>query len=74
MSTPSDRRAAARLPRRHNDVPTPAADRLLTLLAEWRRRLRSRAALARLCDRDLRDIGLTRSDLARECAKPFWRA
>jgi uncharacterized protein YjiS (DUF1127 family) len=72
MSTLRDRGAAPRLPRTHWDAP--AATRLLPLLAEWRRRLRSRGALARLCDRELRDIGLTRSDLARECAKPFWRA
>lgn len=72
MSTLRDRGAAPRSPGTHWDAP--AAARLLPLLAEWRRRLRSRAALARLGDRDLRDIGLSRGDLARECAKPFWRA
>jgi uncharacterized protein YjiS (DUF1127 family) len=31
-------------------------------------------ALATLCDRSLRDIGLTRYDADREARKPFWRA
>jgi uncharacterized protein YjiS (DUF1127 family) len=44
------------------------------LAAEWHRRARGRAVLAQMSDRDLRDIGLTRSDAARESAKPFWRA
>jgi uncharacterized protein YjiS (DUF1127 family) len=30
--------------------------------------------LAELEDHQLRDIGLTRNDLRRECSKPFWRA
>ncbi len=40
----------------------------------WRRRARGRAALAQMSDRDLLDIGITRADVARESAKPFWRA
>jgi uncharacterized protein YjiS (DUF1127 family) len=39
----------------------------------WLRRLRERAELARLEERDLRDLGLTRADAAYELAKPFWR-
>ena len=40
---------------------------------DWRRRIRSRAELLRFSDRQLRDIGVTRADVAREHAKPFWR-
>ena len=39
----------------------------------WLRRLRERAELARLEERNLRDLGLTRADAAYELAKPFWR-
>jgi uncharacterized protein YjiS (DUF1127 family) len=44
------------------------------LLDEWRRRARGRRELAALCDRCLRDIGLTRYEAVREVRKPFWRA
>ena len=43
------------------------------LVAEWRRRARSRAELARMSDHDLRDIGITRTEVAHELAKPIWR-
>jgi uncharacterized protein YjiS (DUF1127 family) len=46
----------------------------LDLLAVWRKRCRQRAALAALDDWLLRDIGLTRADIIRECAKPFWQS
>jgi uncharacterized protein YjiS (DUF1127 family) len=36
-------------------------------------RRRQRRALAELDDRLLRDIGVTRYDVAREASKPFWR-
>ncbi|MDX1576807.1 MAG: DUF1127 domain-containing protein [Kiloniellales bacterium] len=40
----------------------------------WQRRYLERQALANFDDHRLKDIGLTRKDLAREIAKPFWRA
>ena len=43
------------------------------LFATWIERARQRNALAKLDDRQLRDIGITRIDAARECEKPFWR-
>jgi uncharacterized protein YjiS (DUF1127 family) len=49
-------------------------DELSALIKEWRRRTRGRRELAALSDRCLRDIGLTRYDVAREVRKPFWRA
>jgi uncharacterized protein YjiS (DUF1127 family) len=45
-----------------------------TVIGEWRRRARSRHELAVLCDRCLRDIGVTRYDADHEIRKPFWRA
>ncbi len=39
----------------------------------WQDRARQRRALAQLDDRSLKDLALSRSDVARECAKPFWR-
>lgn len=40
-------------------------------LAGWDR-TRQRRHLLQLDDRLLKDIGLTRADVAREAAKPFW--
>ena len=40
----------------------------------WQRRYLERQALANFDDHRLQDIGLTREDVAREIAKPFWRA
>lgn len=41
-------------------------------LALWIRRRRTRRALARLTADELRDVGLTPEQAARETAKPFW--
>jgi uncharacterized protein YjiS (DUF1127 family) len=40
----------------------------------WRQRYRDRRELARWTESDLHDIGLSRSDIAHELEKPFWRA
>ena len=40
----------------------------------WRRRARSRSELQYLSDQALRDIGISRCDVHREVAKPFWMA
>jgi uncharacterized protein YjiS (DUF1127 family) len=42
-------------------------------LGEWRERARSRRLLLQLDDRMLRDVGLSRADVARECDKYFWQ-
>jgi uncharacterized protein YjiS (DUF1127 family) len=42
------------------------------LMATWRSRARQRQALARLDDRLLADIGLTREVQMVECSKLFW--
>ncbi len=75
MSTLRDRLAATRLRLAPWPPPSPSlVDRLLSLMAEWRRRARSRAELAALCQHQLRDIGLSPAERARECAKRFWQA
>jgi len=40
----------------------------------WRQRYVARHELARWSDRDLHDIGVSRSDVIHEADKPFWRA
>ena len=44
---------------------------ILTLL-RWQELARQRRALARLGDRMLKDLGLTRADALREAGRPFW--
>ena len=46
---------------------------VLTWMVEVAARGRTRRRLARLDPHLLEDIGLTRDDVVRECAKPFWR-
>ncbi len=75
MSTLRDRLAATRLRQLRWPSSSPSlAVRLSSLLAEWRRRARSRAELAALCQYQLHDIGLSPAERARECAKRFWQA
>jgi uncharacterized protein YjiS (DUF1127 family) len=40
----------------------------------WGERLRQRRELAQWTDRDLHDVGVSRSDVIHETEKPFWRA
>jgi uncharacterized protein YjiS (DUF1127 family) len=44
------------------------------LLLVWQRRYAERQAMARFEAHRLKDIGLSREQVAREIAKPFWRA
>ena len=48
--------------------------RVLETLRKWRRRAHERAELAKLDDRMLKDIGLTRCDAEFLSNKWFWRA
>jgi uncharacterized protein YjiS (DUF1127 family) len=50
----------------------PTWGELRALFIEWGSRARSRYELSMLNDRELRDIGLTRTDAVNECDKPFW--
>jgi len=47
---------------------------LYATLGVWRQRARERAQLARLSDRMLADIGISRADAEFLINKPFWRA
>ncbi len=53
--------------------PSSALPRLLAILETWRRRIREREQLARLSERELHDIGLSRAAVHAEIGKPFWR-
>ncbi len=60
-----------------NSQPTShfsqAFARLGATLGRWRKRIEEREQLARLDERSLRDIGLSRSAIEAELRKPFWR-
>jgi uncharacterized protein YjiS (DUF1127 family) len=47
---------------------------LSEVLHTWRKRYRARQELAQWTDRDLHDVGLSKSDIIFEAEKPFWRA
>jgi uncharacterized protein YjiS (DUF1127 family) len=49
---------------------TGALDRL----DAWREHARQIRDLRGMTERELKDIGLSRADVEREAAKPFWRA
>lgn len=51
-----------------------ASERTGSALALWAMRARTRAALGRLDAGRHADLGLEAADVAREVAKPFWRA
>ncbi|HEU0199603.1 MAG TPA: DUF1127 domain-containing protein [Burkholderiaceae bacterium] len=63
-----------------NDCHTEPAHRatslcaLLATLRTWRRRAHSRAELAAMDDRMLKDLGLSRAAALYEASKPFWQA
>lgn len=55
------------------DIRMSAFERLARTLILWHHRSRSRAALKRLDDRLLHDIGLDRDTARRVAAKRFWQ-
>lgn len=48
-------------------------EKVSAILALWRERARYRRELARMSERELSDIGISRSQIAGETDKPFWR-
>jgi uncharacterized protein YjiS (DUF1127 family) len=65
---------AGKPPRASTRQPaTRIATRMLARLGQWRRRSRDRAQLARLDDRMLADIGISRAEAEFLANKPFWR-
>jgi uncharacterized protein YjiS (DUF1127 family) len=59
---------------RHDKEPQDLLIRLIDWVIAAMERGRQRRALAALSDYQLHDLGLSRSDVAEETAKPFWRA
>ena len=51
-----------------------ALNRFIETLRTWRKRSRERSELAGLNEYQLHDIGMSRSMIALEIDKPFWRA
>lgn len=47
---------------------------LRTLFRTWQARIRERAFLATLGERELHDMGVGRAEIQYEISKPFWRA
>lgn len=59
---------------RHRYAPSSRfAVRLLDLFQAWHSRAQERRALLKLDDRMLKDVGLSRADVANESGKPFWQ-
>jgi uncharacterized protein YjiS (DUF1127 family) len=52
---------------------TAGVTAVLRAVQAWVMRHRSRQSLARLDDHMLRDIGLGRSEVQKECTKAFWQ-
>lgn len=55
-------------------APSSLLSRAALALLTWQHRASERRQLARLNSRDLKDVGLTRTDIVAEVDKPFWRA
>ena len=70
---PRSNRAAALRRRAAIEALNDAGHWAMTLLGEWRRRIRERNQLVQLDDRMLADIGITRADAEFLANKPFWR-
>ena len=61
---------------RHKLLPAAVTARLQMLadaVGIWAERFRTRRRLNHLSDHMLEDIGVSRTDMAREAEKPFWR-
>jgi uncharacterized protein YjiS (DUF1127 family) len=51
-----------------------ASKALLGRIVEWHNRAAGRRQLMKLTERDLRDIGISRTQAQAEASKPFWEA
>jgi len=54
-------------------VTSAVAVGAVTALLAWQERARARSMLLQMDERQLKDIGLSRADVAREAGKPFWQ-
>ena len=57
-----------------NGHETGVLAQILETLHTWQERRHQRAELAQWNERDLHDVGLSRTDIMFEADKPFWRA
>jgi uncharacterized protein YjiS (DUF1127 family) len=57
----------------NRDITMTGAKRLKRLMTRWLRKRGQRRLLSELTDNELRDIGITRQEAAKEAAKPFWK-
>lgn len=53
--------------------PVNVADWIKRTVRLWRSRIKERQSFDFVDDRELRELGLSRWDVEREIAKPFWR-
>ena len=60
-------------PSRATGIALKAVRGLAERIALWEERASSRHRLGQIDDWMLKDVGLTRADVAREMGKPFWR-
>ncbi|WP_188853210.1 DUF1127 domain-containing protein [Aureimonas glaciei] len=66
-------RDSTSLPSQRSSFRRGAAHSFVQRMLLWIERSRQRVVLAELDDERLRDLGLCRGDVARECAKRFWQ-
>src|SRR3954468_6616301 len=57
----------------HPKQPIHPIAAAVVLMARWIEGARQREALASLTDHELRDVGITRVEAAREAERPFWK-
>ncbi|WP_415894137.1 DUF1127 domain-containing protein [Neptuniibacter sp. PT8_73] len=57
-----------------NSYPLPTMNwhKLACILKQWQQNYRTRKALLKLNDGQLKDIGLSREQAHKEASKPFW--
>jgi len=53
-------------------LPTINFQKLACILKQWQQNYRTRKALFKLSDQQLKDIGLSREQAHKEASKPFW--
>ena len=73
MTMTTHEMAGALAPAQANAAPRQRFAAIRATLAMWRKRLAERALLARMDEREIRDLGISVADVVMEINKPFWR-